>query len=158
MNNYDSRTMQELEYLYEDTSFFDIRIDRRGNVIDVDYDIDNLDEDYVGEFSELAQAIPDFVESLKRVKFYNGLIELSNNQTMYSIDREIGMDEYQFALDQAINGFEEETGVEVFLEGRSGRHICVSDTVENIIDYNSLKDKQKYWEKWLVEFLNEVEE
>ena len=157
-------TLDALEELYNE-DFFDVRLDRHGEVIDVDYDTDNLDEDFVAEFPDIISAINDFADKLKKVKFYdhdrwgrNILIELSDNPTMFSIEKPIDDYVYEDYLSLAIEDFEEETGVEVFLEGRSGRHVCVKDTFDNVFNYDYLKDVQQRIEKNFIDDLNSYEE
>ena len=161
-NRYDITTLQ---YLFED-GFFDIKIDRRGNVTDVSWDED-YDQLYMydpyGEYDDVklfydTQVYP-FVEALKKVKFYdNGhemLIELSDNHTMWDITNE-EIDEviYWEVLQEYANKFEQETGVELYTEGRSGRHICVDFDVYDVLYYDYLKEVQERLEKEFVDELN----
>ena len=53
--------------------------------------------------------------------------------------------------------FEEETGVEVWFQGRSGRHCTVELNKHNILHYEELKEKALQYEKGFVETINNME-
>ncbi len=55
--------------------------------------------------------------------------------TWVTMDREV----YDFTVACAVQDFEAETGVRVFLLGRSGRHVCVEDTPRNRRHYARLR-------------------
>lgn len=154
-------TEREQEFLEElwRSNFFDIKIDRRGN-IEIDYDINYLDEDFVQEFSDCLTCIDDFVELLSRIKLYTDdridYIQLSDNHTLYEIQN-TELDEYQYgeAVDRYCDEFVEITGVDVYLLGRMGRHVCVEFTIDNIINYDYLKEVQADLESQMIAELSE---
>ena len=90
------------------------------------------------------------------VKYYRGYIQLHNNRTLWDINlaNEIDEQHYSILLDNAIAEFESKTGQEVFLLGRSGRHVCVNDTEENRKNYSRLKRLALRLEKELIKDFN----
>ena len=46
---------------------------------------------------------------------------------------------YDFAVEWAIQGFEDDYNVRIFALGRSGRHICIEDTPRNRTRYAKLQ-------------------
>lgn len=75
-------------------------------------------------------------------------LQLHDNHTLNQInvpdtsmytDAEID-DMYYQLVDSKIAEFEEETGQELYFLGRSGRHVCVEDTADNVLMYAELRD------------------
>lgn len=155
---FDEFTEQVISILY-DADFFHIKTDRRGNVTDVSYDESDLDTYFYEEDIERIDlsSLSKFAELLRRVKFYKGYIELSDNRTMWDINN-VNVDEivYEQYIDIYVDEFTRKTNVEVFLLGRSGRHVCVDDDAYNIINYEYLKDVQYDLEKQFVAELNNI--
>ena len=59
-------------------------------------------------------------------------------------------------LDDACLEFQQKTGVEVYLLGRSGRHVCVDNTFENAIQYEELCDVQSKMQDKYVEDIEKL--
>lgn len=88
-------------------------------------------------------------EGLMHVEYYDGYIQLMDDPTWNKINipedvvRQFGDEAvyeiYQLKVDWAIDKFEAKSGTNVELLGRSGRHVCVNDTVENVLRYVDLK-------------------
>lgn len=85
-------------------------------------------------------------------------IELSDRATMNyihgnfdNVDPEESMMTYEKLRDQAFKNFEDETGVEIFQDGRSGRHIVVENNYYNASHYDELCAAQEKWEDWLID-------
>lgn len=101
----------------------------------------------------------EYVKNLiENIKYYNSegttLIELSDNRTMQEITNDnITSEEYWTVANLYLETFEMETGVEVYTEGRSSRHICVANTFENAKRYKELQQKQQELEQ---QFINEI--
>lgn len=101
----------------------------------------------------------EYVKNLiENIKYYNSegttLIELSDNRTMQEITNDnITSEEYWTVANLYLETFEMETGVEVYAEGRSSRHICVANTFENAKRYKELQQKQQELEQ---QFINEI--
>jgi len=86
-------------------------------------------------------------------------LELHRNHTMWRLNNENlsyqdSEELYTALVLQAIDEFENKTGVNVYLLGRSGRHVCVDDTAENSKRYNYLKKTAKKLENLVVEKFN----
>ena len=139
-----------------------VRVNRRGQV---EYD----------EFPTYQEAIEDFDDRLTRreyssavrllnnsnAEFYSGddgtYLELSDNHTLWEINSSIDEEEYVQLVDTACEEFKNETGVDLYLLGRSGRHACVEINFDNFKRYDELKTAQRKWEKWVIDEANKYE-
>ena len=142
----------------------DYDIDRHGKVENVytptyEQFNDNIAEISEEDFNKLRK---DIEEALYRTKFYNDVdgsgyyIELSDNHTMWELNNENKTEEDWSAIVQAAAAeFKEETGIELKLLGRSGRHTCVDVTADNLIGYNKLQEVQKRLEQKCIDEFNE---
>lgn len=121
-------------------------------------------EEYSGSLTkeEYNTAI-EMVNKMKDIPTYNGALELSANHTLFNINNlndeydnysEDVYATYNQFVEDAVRTFEEDTGVEIYGDGRSGRHIVVSDTIENRVRYDELKEKQAELEEWVVNTTN----
>lgn len=105
----------------------------------------------------------EYVKNLiENIKYYNSegttLIELSDNRTMQEITNDnITSEEYWTVANLYLETFEMETGVEVYVEGRSSRHICVANTFENAKRYKELQQKQQELEQQFIKEINNTE-
>lgn len=99
-------------------------------------------------------------ESLMHIEYYDGYIQLMDDPTWYKIDipnefiagfgGEAIWSYYQTKVDWATDVFESKSGTDVYLLGRNGRHICVRDTVENVLRYADLKMLAKQLENSVI--------
>lgn len=82
-------------------------------------------------------------------------IQLNDNRTLYDIDND-NVDEqlYNDLLEPYFDAFEEDTGVQLYQAGRSGRHIVVKFNLENLENYDSLKSEQEKQEQAFIEEVN----
>ena len=121
--------------------------------------------DYEDCTEEEAQAICEEVKKLiEGIKYYKDswkeYIELSDNHTLWDIDIPDGVSEaevesvYEMTLGIAFDDFQEETGVDLTMLGRSGRHICVDNTYENAKRYSELVSVQKEVEDRFIQNVN----
>ena len=126
-------------------------------------DLDNYEYTYGTTRAEiLQQAIDLIVKILPNVTFYNDYndtgiyLELSDNHTFWDInepegfDGEFDYDLYNFFVEQAFDEFENQTGVELYQCGRSGRHICVEVNFDNILNYDNLCKTQAELEQQVI--------
>lgn len=150
-NNID---MELAKYLYDESEG------------DVEYIPDH--EDVVYYYSdditdEVYTKTYEYVKNLiENIKYYNSegttLIELSDNRTMQEITNDnITSEEYWTVANLYLETFEMETGVEVYAEGRSSRHICVANTFENAKRYKELQQKQQELEQQFIKEINNTE-
>lgn len=150
-NNID---MELAKYLYDESEG------------DVEYIPDH--EDVVYYYSdditdEVYTKTYEYVKNLiENIKYYNSegttLIELSDNRTMQEITNDnITSEEYWTVANLYLETFEMETGVEVYTEGRSSRHICVANTFENAKRYKELQQKQQELEQQFIKEINNTE-
>ena len=144
----------------------DYTVDRYGKAtVDTDElpDLDTYEYAYGTTRAEiLQQALDLIIKILPEVKFYDdynntGLyIELSDNHTLWNIEAPDGfngdfdIELYNFFVEQAMEQFEQDTGVEIYQCGRSGRHICVSVDFDNILNYEDLRLKQAELEQQVI--------
>lgn len=125
-------------------------------------DVDNYEYNYGTVDKEtLDRAIELLTKLISSVKFYVGdngaSLELNDNHTLWDINApdgyegEFDYDYYQYLVDQALDDFEERTGVEAHQEGRMGRHIVVDITFDNMIRFDELKAIQEELEADVIE-------
>lgn len=94
------------------------------------------------------------------VKLYDGMLELSDKHVMWEFDNRnftenSGFDDiYYLMVQEELKVFKEETGVEISLLGRSGRHICIDDTPENRERYYELQNIVTEKIKKFIELVN----
>ena len=134
---------------------------------DIDYipDFEHTN-DYIAyvtksEYNKLYKAVKTAIENVAD-HMYNGNIELSDRstinrltrETLDEVDPDVSLQEYQFLCDDAFKGFEDETKVEIWQDGRSGRHIVVEDNFYNAYNYDKLCSKQEKYENWLINKYN----
>lgn len=98
------------------------------------------------------------INNLPDLKFYmiDGIayLQLSDNHTLFKIDSGIDDVSYNLLIEDAAEAFESKTGVKIFGLGRSGRHICVENTPENILRYKELCDIQSELEQKVIDIAN----
>lgn len=138
------------EYLYDNT---DVTIDRRGNVIDY-VDVPNIEfaENYAyiseEDYNKIAEAIR---EQAKNVRYYDGYILLNDNHTLHKIDNpEFDEYDYSTSVEDACEAFRLETGLSLYLLGRSGRRVCVEDSFSSFVNYDYLKEIQEKLENEVI--------
>lgn len=110
------------------------------------------------EYNALCKAVKNAIENVAD-NMYNGYIELSDRatinrltgETLDDADPDIALQHYQDLCDKAFKNFEDETKVEIWQDGRMGRHIVVADNYENARDYDNLCKIQEKWENWVVD-------
>lgn len=146
-NNID---MELAKYLYDESEGDVEYIPDHEDVVYY-YSDDITDEVYTKTYKYVKNLI-------ENIKYYNSegttLIELSDNRTMQEITNDnIEAEEYWTVANLYLETFEMETGVEVYTEGRSSRHICVANTFENAKRYKELQQKQQELEQ---QFINEI--
>lgn len=92
---------------------------------------------------------------------YNGNIELSDRATFNALEAPEDVDGDQAQLlfgklrDQAFEEFERITGVEIWQDGRMGRHIVVENTFSMAYNYDKLCEVQEEQEDWVINTFNE---
>lgn len=99
---------------------------------------------------------------VKSIKFYNSdgtiLLELSDRRTLNNITNpDIDYAYYSEVVSDYLNQFEQETGVDIYIAGRMGRHICVDNSLENAKKYKELQQIQTSLEDKMIKFLNTKE-
>lgn len=96
------------------------------------------------------------VKSLPTRQSYQGKLELHANRLEWELNNP-NITEYdiQETVELTCEAFKQETGVEIQLLGRSGRHVCIEPTIENILNYESLREKALTMYNNMVKFLNE---
>lgn len=159
-----------LEYIYDNV---DTRT-RDGKICDtilleLDEVNDYFEHSYDGSKvtkKQYNKAVKEVNKLLENTEYYCAdggkvFIQLSANWTLHNlsdsvkyIDDDIFSDTYGHLVRIACQKFYVEAGIRLYCLGRSGRHICVEDTVENAIKYKKLQKIQAKLEK---EVLNRLE-
>lgn len=101
------------------------------------------------------------VELLMRPKYYysedmnSHLLELHDIRVLHDVYNE-SFDEgvYDILISEALDRFAAQTGVEAYLCGRSGRHVCVDITIDNLIDYTKLQKVAVGLSQWFIDEAN----
>lgn len=124
---------------------------------DVTYNYDDtIDEEvYIKAYNYINNLV-------KSIKFYNSdgtiLLELSDRRTLNNITNpDIDYAYYSEVVSDYLNQFEQQTGVDIYIAGRMGRHICVDNSLENAKKYKELQQIQTSLEDKMIEFLNTKE-
>ena len=108
---------------------------------------------------EFKKLIEDMYELVWDIKYYEGLIELSADRISFdSCDDPTKYDYIELfraaTIEDLIAEFEQESNAEIYLEGRSGRHVCVKDNVYNALRINELKELQQKLQKKYIDTVN----
>ena len=121
-----------------------------------EYDVYCSKDEYQNIVSELSNVVDE-------CEYYgennHSYLQLHDNHTLNQInvpdtsmytDAEIDEIYYQL-VDSKIAEFEEETGLELYLLGRSGRHVCVESNFSNAAKYDELCEAQQKLKKKYIE-------
>ena len=131
-------------------------------------------EDVVEEYdaycskSEYQQIVDDLSNVVDECEYYGednrSYLQLHDNHTLNQInipdtdtytDKEIDEIYYQL-VSSKVAEFEEETGLDLYLLGRSGRHVCVEDTADNVLMYPELRDLAERLEAEVIYDMNHL--
>ena len=63
---------------------------------------------------------------------------------------------YLEKVEQAKEEFLSKTGTEIYQLGRSGRHICVEDTIDNLLNSKQLYETALQLEKDIISYMNSL--
>lgn len=114
-----------------------------------------IDEDTYNKAYEIAKKALETVSEHS----YNGMLELSDNHTLWELEDSGKSDEEWWSIvNSKFAAFEAETGVEVWQDGRMGRHIVVENNFENAVNYDKLCEVQKKLEQEAIDEFNAKEE
>ena len=87
-------------------------------------------------------------------------LQLHDRHVFWEVEPSDSEEDIQFEIDFLISAkieeFKETTGVEVFLLGRSGRHVCVEDTPENSRRYRYLERTANRMADELIQDINNL--
>ena len=143
------------------------------------YFLNVLYSDYIDYF-DVEEKLQQYIKALyelinnKEINYYNNYIELSKdyvwNKILDECEKEVDtdlltndkynliMDIASMYLDDLVNRFEYESGgVQLYIFGRGSRHICVDNTLKNIIKLDELIDlQQKYQKEYIKYVTNEI--
>jgi hypothetical protein len=87
---------------------------------------------------------------------YRDYIQLHDNRTIWNCNK-YNDDVYNQLVVEAISEFEASMGVKVYLEGRSGRHICVEDNPHNRQQFINMRRRALFLEKQVISAMNSAE-
>ena len=146
--------------LYRDGSLEDILWDE--NYETYEYFVDQFDDYWernygVDEsvFNETKKYLEDLMATVTYYE-YGGVvyIQLHDHRTFWDIESEVDPEEVYATLDEFIERFELQTGQEAYFLGNSGRHVCVDFTLDNLENYESLKETALDLEKEFIDTVN----
>ena len=108
------------------------------------------------DVDKISKQLEDLITNARFYKEDGELyIQLNDNRTLYDIDND-NVDEqlYNELLEPYFDAFEQDTGVQLYQAGRSGRHIVVKFNLENLENYDALKAEQEKQEQAFIEEVN----
>ena len=89
---------------------------------------------------------------------YGTVLELNDNHTIWKLTNENKSDEeWASIVNSKLAQFEAETGVELLLLGRMGRHACVEPTYDNCMNFDFLQETQERLEEEAINEFNSEE-
>lgn len=89
---------------------------------------------------------------------YGTVLELNDNHTMWELTNENKSDEEWASIVQSKQAqFKADTGVDLLLLGRMGRHACVEPTYDNCMNFTYLQETQERLEKEAIDEFNAEE-
>lgn len=155
--------LQKLDYNFGE-SLYEAALDLKDNPKYFEYMLEEFGEEF-DDFETASNAIPEMYEAVHAITFYKdggkNYIQLSDERMDFSgikvPDDKIGelSSGMRIYLEDACAKFEAQTGIEVFLLGRSGRHVCVANNFSNAINLEELKEIQQKIQK---EYIKDVED
>ena len=139
-----------LEYIEWDGDYetYDYFVDRFDDYWEINYGVDER------VFNETKKYLEDLIANATYYD-YEGIIylQLHDNPTFLAIESEIDDYEISAILGDIFEEFKAQTGQNAYGLGRSGRHICVDFTLDNLENYEILKETALDLEQ---EFINTV--
>ena len=165
----ESIVKQAAEYLFNDVDGdWDARLPEYEEFTDTYMEINKrlfnravkLAEEALGNFAEHHYFDRDY----NKISKSGALLELNDNHTMWELNNPtLTNDEQAWMLwDDIVTSrakeFEDETGVEIYGCGRSGRHMCVEPTFENCLNFNKLQETQEALEDAAIDEFNNYKE
>lgn len=166
-----SKVNENLLYEMFNDGFYDVVIDRYGSLSSVEWEseyetYDNF-IDYFDDYWEINSGVDESVfnatkqhleDLLYSATYYSDrdevYLQLHDNHTFWKIESEI--DEYELTaiLDDIAEEFTAQTGKTFYGLGRSGRHICVDFTLDNLENYEILKETALDLEQEFIDTVN----
>lgn len=130
-----------------------------GTYVDSEEEWNELsDEEKVSEYFDYYEPIE--VAKELEIPTYNGSLQLSDKSVLNYIDgsQDDFEADYGYRVERALKDFEEENNVEdgVWQDGRSGRHIVIKATQENILRFKELQEKYKIAEEDFIKRVNDA--
>lgn len=130
-----------------------------GTYVDSEEEWNELsDEEKVSEYFDYYEPIE--VAKELEIPIYNGSLQLSDKSVLNYIDgsQDDFEADYGYRVERALKDFEEENNVEdgVWQDGRSGRHIVIKATQENILRFKELQEKYKIAEEDFIKRVNDA--
>lgn len=153
-----------MRYIYDETTY---DVDRDGSVSNINFPEYDYFNDYVMSIDKKSfnEAVEKINNALNDVKLYNDsdgtgvYLELSDSHTMYDLNDNGKSEEEWYSIVKSKEvEFENETDVPLKFLGRSARHVCVDLNLENIINYDKLKEVQERLEDEAVKEFNNIKE
>lgn len=92
---------------------------------------------------------------------YDGLLQLHDHHTLWNVYvaeeyTDVFDDEYAEIVDYYWEMFKDITGEEFYMEGRSGRHVCVNATLDNCYNWEYLSQVAIDLEGQMIRYINDI--
>ena len=148
-----------LQVLYDGMRLY---YNQYGNIKDAYFEYDDVEElrEYYGNIpgvgAKVFDATRDYLENLVfSAEYYDEMLELHDRHTLWDV---YGISDLDWVgiVDIVAEKFKVQTGVTVYFEGRSGRHICVDITLDNLINYDKLVETALDLEDEAIEMANNL--
>lgn len=92
----------------------------------------------------------------KTLPRYEGYLQLHDNYTIWDLDNKKRLDDDYFDLvNLATEEFKDITGIDLHLLGRSGRHVCIEDNINNSKNYKRYQNLALKLEQQVIDRFNE---
>lgn len=156
--NFDEKERALAEWIYTEYAPY---YDRYDNVY---YDIPTYDtviDDFDDRISrkQYEKVRSAFINAIENANYYESYLELSDAPILnYIQSSRLSQEAWNNIRDKYLENFEDITGVEAWLEGRSGRHVVVHDTIENLFAFTQLQSTFKKLQDEMIEEVNQYDD
>lgn len=113
-------------------------------------------------FYDLYQSRDKWLEAVEDHLYYSEemgreMLELSDERIMWRLDR-YEETAYNCLVEEMVSEMSKKYGTEIYLLGRSGRHVCVENTDKNRKRYNRMVKEVRDRQEYIIEEMNNIEE
>ena len=146
--------------------YYKIRLPERGADIRLIYSPEGVQ--WKNEYDEISEILEELLKGQEEPAKYHDVhsgevfLELHDHHTIWKLDTPVASgpgptpsdEDYYLLVQQAKEIFQEQTKVQIYLLGRSDRHVCVEDTPENRMIFPYLREIALGLEQGVIEQFN----